>query len=60
VQHLTRLALNLAEQGLFPDVVLRWGIRQLLTQRLQEIRSGDARTAALQETHSSAHWAPFT
>ena len=49
MQHLTRLAFNLAEQGLFPDVVLRWGIRQLLTQRLQEIRSGDARTAARQE-----------
>ena len=50
MQYLTRLTLNLAEQGLFPDVVLRWGIRQLLTQRLQEIRSSDARTAALQET----------
>jgi cyclopropane-fatty-acyl-phospholipid synthase len=49
VQHLTRLTLNLAELGLFPDVVLRWGIRQLVTQRLREIRSGDARTAALQE-----------
>jgi len=49
VQHLAHLALNLAERGLFPDVVLRWGIRQLVTQRLREIRSGDARTAALQE-----------
>ena len=49
MQHLTRLALNLAERGLFPDAVLRWGIRQLVTQRLREIRSGDARTAALQE-----------
>jgi len=49
VQHLTRLTLNLAELGLFPDVVLRWGIRQLVAQRLREIRSGDARTAALQQ-----------
>ena len=49
MQHLTCLALNLAEQGLFPDVVLRRGVRQLLTQRLREVRSGDARTAARQE-----------
>ncbi len=42
MQHLTRLALNLAEQGLLPDVAIRWGIRQLLKQRLREIRSGDA------------------
>jgi cyclopropane-fatty-acyl-phospholipid synthase len=49
MQHLTRLALNLAEQGLFPDVAIRWGIRQLLKQRLREIRSDDARTAARQE-----------
>lgn len=49
MQHLTRLAMNLAEEGLLPDAALRWGIRQLLAQRLQEIRSGDARTAALQE-----------
>ena len=39
MQHLTRLALNLAEEGLLLDAALRWGIRQLLTQRLQEIRS---------------------
>ena len=49
MQHFTSLALNLAEQGLFPDVATRWGIRQLLKQRLREIRSGDARTAARQE-----------
>lgn len=49
MQHPAHLALNLAERGLFPDAVLRWGIRRLLTQRLQEIRSGDARAAARQE-----------
>ncbi|MBA0914251.1 MAG: class I SAM-dependent methyltransferase [Nitrospira sp.] len=49
MQHLTRLIVNLAEQGLFPDRATRWGIRQLLKQRLREIRSGDARTAAQQE-----------
>ena len=46
MQHLTCLALNLAEQGLFPDDVLRWGIRQLLTQRLK--RSG---RATLEQQH---------
>jgi cyclopropane-fatty-acyl-phospholipid synthase len=49
MQHATRLTLTLAEQGLLPDVVLRWGIRQLLAQRLQDIQVGDGRTAALQE-----------
>ena len=49
MQHFIHRTFDLAEQGLFPDVVLRWGIRQLLAQRLQEIRSGDARTAALRE-----------
>ncbi len=49
MQHLIRLIVNLAEQGLFPDRATRWGIRQLLKQRLREIRSGDARTAAQQE-----------
>jgi len=47
--HLTRLALNLAEQGLFPDAVIRWGIRQLLKERLGEIRSGNAQSAARNE-----------
>lgn len=49
MQHLTCLALNLAEQGLVPDVVIRWGIRQLLKQRLREIRSDDAGASARQE-----------
>lgn len=50
MQNLTHLALNLAEQGLVPDMAVRYGIRQLLRQRLREIQSGDARAAALQET----------
>jgi cyclopropane-fatty-acyl-phospholipid synthase len=50
MQHLTRFALNLAEHRLFPDAVIRWGIRQLVKQRLREIRSGDAEAAARQET----------
>ena len=49
MEYLTRLALNQAEQGLVPDVAIRWGIRQLLKQRLQEIRSGDAAAAARRE-----------
>ena len=49
MEYLTRLALNQAEQGLVPDVAIRWGIRQLLKQRLQEIRSDDAAAAARQE-----------
>jgi cyclopropane-fatty-acyl-phospholipid synthase len=49
MQHLTRLAFSLAEHGLFPDVAIRGGIRHLLTQRLREIQSGDARTAAPQQ-----------
>ena len=50
MQHLTHFALTLAENGLFPDVAVRRGIRHLLKRRLREIRSGDARTAAFQET----------
>jgi cyclopropane-fatty-acyl-phospholipid synthase len=50
MQYLTSLALNLAERGVFPDVVIRGGIRHLLKERLWEIRSGDARTAASHET----------
>lgn len=50
MQYLTRFALNLAEHGLCPDVALRRGIRHFLKHRLREIGSGDARTAALQET----------
>ena len=50
MQHLTRFALNLTEHRLFPDAVIRWGIRQLVKQRLREIRSGDAEAAARQET----------
>jgi cyclopropane-fatty-acyl-phospholipid synthase len=61
VQHPAHLALNLAEQGLFPDVVLRWGIRRLLSRRLQEIRPGDARAAAQQEMQfaDEMHRAPI-
>ena len=38
-----------SERGLFPDSVIRWGIRQLLKQRLREIRTGDVETAAQRE-----------
>jgi len=41
--------LTLAERGLYPDAIVRWGIRQLLKQRLAEIRSGDVETAAQRE-----------
>ena len=41
--------LTLAERGLFPDSVMRWGIRQLLKQRLRQIRTGDVETAAQRE-----------
>ena len=51
MQHLTHFALTLAEHGLCPDAAARRGIRHLLKHRLREIRSGDARTATLQETH---------
>jgi cyclopropane-fatty-acyl-phospholipid synthase len=49
MKHLTRLALDLAEHGLFPDSAIRYGIRRLLKQRLREIRSDDVPTAALKE-----------
>jgi cyclopropane-fatty-acyl-phospholipid synthase len=49
MKHLTSLVLSLAEQGLFPDRAIRYGIRQLLKQRLREIGSADARTAAVKE-----------
>lgn len=45
-----RLGLNLllrwAEQGRLPDAMLRAGIRQLLRERLQSLRSGNAQAAA--------------
>lgn len=47
---LTPLALNLAERGLLPDAAIRWGIRQLLQQRLRDIRSEDTDASARQET----------
>lgn len=41
--------LSLAERGLFPDALIRWGIRQLLKQRLREILAGDVETASQRE-----------
>ena len=37
-----RTAINLAESGLIPDELLRWGIRRLLKQRLTQIGQFDA------------------
>lgn len=42
------LALRWAEQGRLPDAMLRAGIRALLRERLQELRSGDAQATAAQ------------
>ncbi len=42
----SRLAFELTEQGLVPDVVIRSAIRHLLKQRLEEIHAGDTQAAA--------------
>jgi len=38
---LTNLAINLAENGKFPDYLIRYGIRHLSKQRLAEIKASD-------------------
>ena len=40
------LAVDLTEQGFVPDIVIRKGIRQLLRQRLMQIRAADCEAAA--------------
>lgn len=40
------LAINLTEQGLVPDAMVRAGIRRLLRQRLADIRAHEAQAAA--------------
>ena len=42
----SQLAIDLTEQGLIPDVVIRRGIRFLIKRRLQEIHSNDAERMA--------------
>jgi len=42
----TSFAIDLAEQGLLPDPVVRRGIRNLLTQRLRQIRVNDCEKGA--------------
>ena len=51
----TTMALGLAERGLLPDPVLRWGIRRLLKDRLAEQQSlpDDARVAFRRELEES-------
>ena len=46
MQHLTTVALNIAEHGWVPDAAIRRGIRQLLRRRLHEIEAGGAPSAA--------------
>lgn len=46
MQHLTTVALNIAEQGWVPDAAIRRGIRRLLRRRLHEIEGGGAPSAA--------------
>ena len=42
----TAAAIHWVEQGLVPDSAVRFGIRRLLKQRLQELCSGDAQATA--------------
>jgi cyclopropane-fatty-acyl-phospholipid synthase len=46
MQTAERLAFELTEQGYLPDIMIRQGIRHLIRQRLKEIRSDDAESAA--------------
>ena len=46
MQHLTTVALNIAELGWVPDAAIRQGIRQLLRRRLREIEGRGAPSAA--------------
>lgn len=55
MERLTKLALNLTEQGLVPDTLIRQGIRHLLRQRLREIGPGDVHSAAQRETQLIEH-----
>jgi cyclopropane-fatty-acyl-phospholipid synthase len=55
MNYLTRLAFSLAEQRLFPDQAIRYGIRHLLKRRLLEVGSADARAAAVKETRFIEH-----
>jgi cyclopropane-fatty-acyl-phospholipid synthase len=41
-----RLAIGWVEQGLVPDRVVRGGVRRLCEQRLKEVHTGDAESAA--------------
>lgn len=45
MRQLASLGLYLTEQGLLPDFAIRGGIRQLLKERLREIRTADPLTA---------------
>ena len=47
---ITSLAINWSERGLLPDSVIRTGIRRLIKQRLEEIRSGDCEIGAERES----------
>jgi cyclopropane-fatty-acyl-phospholipid synthase len=42
----TATAIHWVERGLVPDHAVRYGIRRLLAQRLEELRSGDATATA--------------
>jgi cyclopropane-fatty-acyl-phospholipid synthase len=44
--HATATAIRWVERGLVPDRAVRLGIRRLLRERLQELRSGDPEAAA--------------
>ena len=43
----TGFAIHLSEQGRLPDVVIRAGIRRLLTRRLEEVDAGDLEAEAV-------------
>ena len=43
------LSLKLAEKSLLPDLIIRFGIRQLLKDRIAEIKQGNAETQANQK-----------
>jgi cyclopropane-fatty-acyl-phospholipid synthase len=51
----TNLAIQMAEQGLIPDSVIRRGIRQLCKKRLQEIDAADCEASAKRLTDFVNH-----
>ncbi len=50
-----QLAIDLTERGWVPDAVIRRGVRQLVRDRLREIRAGDCEASAAEARDFVAH-----